>query len=158
MLRARKDAFITAEDLRRWWRVHCPGKFKLAKTDEESSRLWAEHLHAEGMLLIYKAANAPSPEGSGLEDDLFMFAFQTEAQRRDALKYGQSVLFVDGTHNCTHYLNTNLYTIMARDDYGHGECARGALLLSFFLPSSFVAGAINCPRLPPSTFHVTRPR
>ena len=38
-----------------------------------------------------------------------------------AKEIGNMILQKDGTNNVTEYLNLNLYTILRRDEWGHGK-------------------------------------
>lgn len=71
-------------------------------------------------MLAYKSAADAPPNGSNLSQSAFTLVLQTEWQRIRAREIGGAVLHVDGTHNTTQYVNTNLFTILGRDEWGHG--------------------------------------
>jgi hypothetical protein len=80
-----------------------------------------EQLKAEEKLLAFKASADPAPGDSALEAETFFLAFQTEFQREMWKKYGHGRLAcINATHNVTQYSNMQLYTLLARDEHGHG--------------------------------------
>jgi hypothetical protein len=82
---------------------------------------WVDILKDEDAFLGVKAKTDTPQPGLGLADDLFYLMIQTVFQRKMYKKYARNLLCVDGTHNTTHYDNTTLFTLIVRDDYGHGE-------------------------------------
>lgn len=85
------------------------------------SLAWVEQLREEGSLLGFKACSASAPEGSGMPEDTFFLAIQTPWQQSIHDEVAEYVLCIDGTHNTTQYYNCNLYTVLGRDRWGHGE-------------------------------------
>ena len=103
-------------------------KHKYAKVEGDSVDLKVAELAADGEIACYKSVRMPSPPGSGLPEDIFFLAIQTKTQKQFAKKY-QRMFFVDGTHNCTQYVQMNLFTFIVKDTHGHGEFESLLLLL-----------------------------
>ena len=80
-----------------------------------------EHLQRDGEILGFKSSADPVPKGSGLADNAFVLMIQTKYQREVFGKYGHTFAGLDATHNTTHYENTSLFTVIVRDQWGHGE-------------------------------------
>jgi len=75
----------------------------------------------KGAILAFKRNVKAAPAGLGLDSDTFVFILQTEYQREVFEKEGHSFAGIDATHNMTHYVNTSLFTVIVRDQRGHGE-------------------------------------
>ena len=82
---------------------------------------WVEHLSESGSVLAFKAASQVPEPGSGLSKDAFVLAIQTHSQKESYHKFGTYFAGIDATHNTTMYENLNLFTIIVRDNFGHGE-------------------------------------
>ena len=97
---------------------------RFASDDGHSVLLWVQKLRARGVDVFLKCAG-DDPGSTGLDRDTFVMIIQTPAQRKLWETYGHGRFAgIDGTHNTTHYTNMNLYTVLARDDHGHGvPCA-----------------------------------
>ena len=93
---------------------------RLHPNDGESVEKWVERLRNDGSVLGYKSCADPPPPGSGISANAFTLVLQTRWQRKRAIKIGNAVLHIDGTHNVTQYVNMNLYTVLGRDEWGHG--------------------------------------
>lgn len=95
---------------------------RFVRDDGESVKKWVERLRASDSLLGFKSCADPAPQDSDLASDVFFLAIQAPYQR-EVQKHGivDMVLCIDGTHNTTQYYNCNLYTILGRDKWGHGE-------------------------------------
>jgi hypothetical protein len=70
--------------------------------------------------VYYKDKQDPSPEGSDLADNLFALYIQTKYQVEAYERLGNGFLGIDVTHNVTQYKGILLFTLMARDKWGHG--------------------------------------
>jgi len=86
-----------------------------------SIRLWHDRIKDEGALIFYKDRLDPAPQGSGLQDQAFVMCIQTEYQLDAFRQLGNFFIGIDATHNVTQYENYLLFTIIARDKWGHGE-------------------------------------
>lgn len=97
---------------------------KLNPNNATSTRLWVDDLAAEGHFVFYKSKQdpPPPPEGSDLTHDAFVLCIQTEYQLDSFHHLGNRFLGIDATHNVTQYKGLLLFTIMARDHWGHGVC------------------------------------
>ena len=91
------------------------------RNDGESVVQWVEHLRKFGEILAFKSSAEPAPDGSGLTADTFVLVIQTHYQKEVFEKYGHGFAGIDATHNTTHYENMSLFTIIVRDNWGHGE-------------------------------------
>lgn len=94
---------------------------RLASQDGTSVLEWVKKLEAEGHFVILKRSDQPPPTGSDLEDDSFVLIIQTKYQRECWQKFGSKFAGIDGTHNTTHYEGMTLFTLMVRDQWGHGQ-------------------------------------
>lgn len=70
--------------------------------------------------MYYKDKQDLSPEGSDLDDKLFILCIQTSFQKSAYERLGNGFLGIDATHNVTQYKGILLFTLMARDNWGHG--------------------------------------
>jgi hypothetical protein len=94
---------------------------RLHPQDGPSIMCWAAQLREERALLAFKASCDPPPAGSFLAVDTFILIIQTEYQKEIFRKLGNSFMGIDATHNTTHYENVSLFTLIVRDNWGHGE-------------------------------------
>jgi len=79
-------------------------------------------MQMEGDFAFYKDKQDLPPEGSNLTHDLFILCIQTKFQLECFRHFGNTFLGIDTTHNVTQYKGLLLFTIMARDHWGHGMC------------------------------------
>jgi hypothetical protein len=63
----------------------------------------------------------PPPPGSHLARDAFILIIQTAYQKELFEALGNFFIGIDATHNTTHYENVSLFTVIARDQWGHGK-------------------------------------
>ena len=89
--------------------------------DAISIRLWIDKIKDEDTLIFYKDRLDPASEGSGLQDQAFVMCIQTGFQLDTFRSLGEFFIGIDATHNVTQYENYLLFTIIARDRWGHGE-------------------------------------
>jgi hypothetical protein len=94
---------------------------RLAAQDGPSVLEWVAKLREEGHFVSLKRSNESAPAGSQLDNDSFVLIIQTKYQRECWEKYGSTFAGIDGTHNTTHYLNMTLFTLLVRDNWGHGS-------------------------------------
>ena len=94
---------------------------RLDKNDGESVLHWVEKLRESGEIIAFKSSTGAVPDRSALAKDAFVLVIQTEYQKEVYQKWGNEFIGVDATHNTTHYDKMSLFTIMVRDQWGHGE-------------------------------------
>ena len=90
------------------------------KDDGVSVEKWVA-LQPTKDILAYKNCSMRPPEGSGLSPLTFLLIYQSKWQRSRAMDIGNNMLHIDGTHNVSCYKNLILYTILGRDEWGHGK-------------------------------------
>jgi len=94
---------------------------RLDNNDAHSTRIWVNKLQSEGNFVYYKDKRDPVPERSNLSDNLFALCIQTKYQKEAYARLGSNgFLGIDATHNVTQYKGILLFTLMARDNWGHG--------------------------------------
>jgi hypothetical protein len=132
---------------------------RLDANDAHSTRIWVSKLQSQGDFVYYKDKRDPSPEGSDLADNLFALCIQTKFQKEAYERLGNGFLGIDATHNVTQYKGILLFTLMARDNWGHGVpvawmlSSNGTqLTIEFFL--NLIKA--QCPQISPSIFMTDR--
>ena len=93
----------------------------LHQEDVISIRLWIDKIKNEDSIIFRKDKLDPAPQGSGLQDQAFILCIQTTYQLDAYRRLGNFFIGIDATHNVTQYENFLLFTIIARDRWGHGE-------------------------------------
>jgi hypothetical protein len=116
-----RDKYIQMDDINRVARALDRQKIRLDPKDEASIRKWIDILRLEGTNVFYKDKLDRAPLGSGLSEDVFCLVFQTRFQSEMFQRLGNALLCIDATHNTTCYSGLPLFTIMARDHWGHGK-------------------------------------
>lgn len=94
---------------------------RLDANDGESVLQWVERLRESGEVLAFKSSTCAVPKGSNLAADAFVLVIQTKYQQEMYRKWGNEFIGIDATHNTTHYEKMSLFTIMVRDQWGHGK-------------------------------------
>ena len=94
---------------------------RLDKDDGESVLHWVEKLQESGEIIAFKSSTGAVPDGPALAKDAFILVIQTKYQKEVYQKWGNEFIGVDATHNTTHYDKMCSFTIMVRDQWGHGE-------------------------------------
>jgi hypothetical protein len=115
------DRFISPSDVSKMGRSLLKNEICLHSEDAISIRLWIDRIKDEDVLIFHKDRLDPAPEGSGLEDQAFVMCIQTEFQLDAFRSLGDFFIGIDATHNVMQYENYLLFTIVARDRWGHGE-------------------------------------
>jgi hypothetical protein len=84
-------------------------------------KLWMDRLKEDNMNVFYKDKLTPPPPASRLQEDTFILCVQTPFQIKafQCLKDG-GFISIDAMHNVTHFQDVLLFTIIARDRWGHG--------------------------------------
>ena len=71
--------------------------------------------------VFYKDKLTPPPSASKLQGDTFILCVQTPFQMDAFQCLGNGgFIGIDATHNVTHFPDVLLFTIIARDRWGHG--------------------------------------
>jgi len=94
---------------------------RLHLEDAISTRLWVDRLKADNINIFYKDRLDSSPIGSRLQQDTFVLCIQTGFQIDVFRRLGNGWIGIDATHNTTQYQDLQLFSIVARDRWGHGE-------------------------------------
>jgi hypothetical protein len=95
---------------------------RLHPEDAISIKLYADQLEAEGANVFYKSKEDLPPPGTilPLPGDAFVLCIQTDFQLDAFERLGNGFIGIDATHNTTQYRDLQLFTIIARDRWGHG--------------------------------------
>jgi len=109
------------DDINRVSRALDREKICLHPKDEISIRKWLDVLRLEGANAFCKDKIDRAPLGSGLSEDAFCLVLQTRFQSEMFQELGNALICIDATHNTTCYSGMPLFTIMARDHWGHGK-------------------------------------
>ena len=96
-----------------WEKIH------LHPRDEILIQKWLDVLRLEGANAFCKDKLDQAPLGSGLSEDVFCLILQTQFQSEMFQKLRNALICIDATHNTTCYSGMPLFTIMARDHWGH---------------------------------------
>ena len=96
-------------------------KIRLHPDDAISTRLLIGQLAAQDTRTFYKDRQDRTPIDSRLPGDPFVLCIQTSFQLDTFWRLRKNFIGIDATHNITQYQNILLFTIVARDDWGHGE-------------------------------------
>jgi hypothetical protein len=94
---------------------------------------WIERLRESGEIVAFKSSTGAVPEGLALAKNAFVLVIQTKYQQEVYQKWGNEFIGIDATHNTMHYDKMSLFTIMVRDQWGHGQCSN---LIAHFQSSS----------------------
>jgi len=94
---------------------------RLHPLDAISVRLWIDRFKDNDTLVFYKDRLDLPPLDSQLEQDSFVLCIQAKFQLDAFRRLGNRFIGIDATHNVTAYPGFLLFTIIARDHWGHGE-------------------------------------
>jgi hypothetical protein len=114
------DRFISPSDVSKIGRSLLKNEICLHPEDAISIKLWIDRIKDEDTLIFHKSRIDPAPQGSGLQDQAFVMCIQTGFQLDAYRSLGNFFIAIDATHNVTQYENYLLFTIIARDKWGHG--------------------------------------
>jgi hypothetical protein len=95
-------------------------EIRLHPEDAISVKLWVDRLKADKTNVFYKDKLDHPPPDSGLDEDSFVLCIQTAFQLDVFRHLGHSFIGLDVTHNTSQYINVQLFTVIARDHWGHG--------------------------------------
>ena len=85
------------------------------------TKVMINNLSSAGTLIFYKDKQDRAPIDSRLPEDAFILCIQTSFQLDAFRRLGSAFIGIDATHNVTQYQNLLLFTIIARDRWGHGK-------------------------------------
>ena len=102
-------------------RYHERDKICLHPEDALSIRLWVDKLKSSDAQIFYKDKIDLPPPDSTLHEDVFVLCIQTAFQVDAFRRLGGGFIRIDATHNITNYQDLLLFTIVARDRWGHGK-------------------------------------
>ena len=94
-------------------------KIRLHPEDAILAKLWMDRLKDENVHVFYKDKLDPPPLKLRLQPDMFVLCIQTHFQLDAFRCLSQSFIRIDATHNTTQYQDLLLFTIVARDRWGH---------------------------------------
>jgi hypothetical protein len=115
-----RDHYITMGEICRIRKEVLRAEIRLDANDAHSTRIWVDKLQSQGDFVYYKDKRDPPPEGSDLASNLFILCIQSTFQKGAYERLGNGFLGIDATHNVTQYKGILLFTLMARDNWGHG--------------------------------------
>jgi hypothetical protein len=116
-----RDQFITLRDVSRMTRAEQEETIRLHPEDAISIKLWMDRLTSMKVNVFYKDKITPPPPASRLQGDTFILCLQTPFQVEMFRLLGNGgFIGIDATHNVTHFQDVLLFTIIARDRWGHG--------------------------------------
>ena len=92
----------------------------LHSEDVISTKLWVDRLKSINVNMFYKDKLTLPPPTSRLQGDTFILCVQTPFQMDMFQRLGHGgFIGIDATHNVTHFWDLLLFTIIARDCWGH---------------------------------------
>ncbi len=89
--------------------------------DVISVRLWVDRFRDNDTLVFYKDKVDQPPPNSQLEKDTFVLCIQARFQLDMFWCLGDRFIRINMMHNVTGYPGFLLFTIVVRDNWGHGE-------------------------------------
>jgi hypothetical protein len=95
-------------------------KVRLHKKDVISVNLWIDWLKEQNTLVFIKDKITPPPSGLDLDSEAYLLYMQTPFQLDAFWHLGKGFIRIDATHNVTHYEDFLLFTIVMKDQWGHG--------------------------------------
>ena len=116
-----RDHLIALKEVNQIAHVLDNDKTRLHPDDAILTRLLIGQLAAEDTLTFYKDKQDRAPIDSRLPEDAFILCIQTSFQLDAFRRLGNGFIGIDATHNITQYHNLLLFTIIARDHWGHGK-------------------------------------
>ena len=96
-------------------------EIRLHPDDAISTKILIDKLSSTGTLTFYKDKQDRAPIDSRLPEDAFVLCIQTSFQLDAFRRLGNAFIGIDATHNVTQYQTLLLFTIIARDRWGHGK-------------------------------------
>ncbi len=115
-----RDHYITKGEISRIRKDIQSADIQLDLNDAQSTWIWVEKLQSQGEFVYYKDKRDRPPERLDLASNLFILCLQSKFQKEAYRCLGNVFLGIDVTHNMTQYKGILLFTLMARDHWGHG--------------------------------------
>jgi hypothetical protein len=115
-----QDRFISLRDVCHMARAVKEENIRLHEGDSISIKLWVDRLKVKNTHIFYKDKWDPPPSGSKLQGEGFILCIQTTFQADMFQRLGNRFIGINATHNITQYPDFLLFTIIARDRWGHG--------------------------------------
>ena len=115
-----QDRYISPEYVNHWAQQVERGKIQLHLEDAISIKLWVDRLKDNNVKIFLKDKATDPPLGSDLDKNGFILCIQTPFQLDAFQCLGSGFIGIDTTHNTTQYPDFLLFTIIARDRWGHG--------------------------------------
>jgi len=116
-----RDHLIALKEVNQIAHVLDNNKTRLHPDDAILTRLLIGQLAAEDTLTFYKDKQDRALIDSRLPEDAFILCIQTSFQLDAFWRLGNGFIGIDATYNITQYQNLLLFTIIARDHWGHGK-------------------------------------
>jgi len=116
-----RNLLIALEEVNRIAQALENDKIRLHPDNAVSTKLLIEELSGKGTLTFYKDKQDHAPIDSRLPEDAFVLCIQTDFQLDAFQCLGNGFIGIDATHNITQYQDLLLFTIIARDNWGHGK-------------------------------------
>jgi len=92
----------------------------LHNEDIISMKLWIDKIEQENTCVFLKDKITQPPLSSNLDTEAFVICMQTSFQVDTFWCLGDRFIGIDATHNVTQYPSFLLFTIVVRDQWGHG--------------------------------------
>ena len=115
------DRLITLKEVNQIAQVIDNHKIRLHPDDAIATRLLMDELSTQGHLTFYKDKQDCALINSRLPEDAFVLCLQTNFQLDTYRRLGGGFIGIDATYNITQYQDLLLFTIIARDHWGHGK-------------------------------------
>jgi len=115
------NQLIALEEVNRITQALENDKIRLHPDDAVSTKLLIEELSGKGTLTFYKDKQDCTLINSRLPEDAFVLCIQTDFQLDAFQRLGNGFIGIDATYNITQYQDLLLFTIIARDNWGHGK-------------------------------------
>jgi hypothetical protein len=119
----KQDYYITVGEICRIRKEVLRADIQLDANNAHSTQIWVDKLQSQGDFMYYKDKQDPSPEGSDLDDKLFILCIQTSFQKSAYKCLGNRFLGIDVTHNVMQYKGILLFTLMMWDIVGSKSIA-----------------------------------
>jgi len=116
-----RDQLIALKEVNQIAQVLDNHKIRLHLDDSITSKLLLNKLSEKGILTFYKNKQDHAPINSKLPEGAFVLCLQTEFQLDAFWRLGDGFIGIDATYNITQYQDLLLFTIIARDHWGHGN-------------------------------------
>ena len=115
-----RDQLVCLEEVNRTCRVLENQEMRLHPDDAVSTKLLIQELSRKGTLIYYKDKQDSARINSRFPEDAYVLCIQTSFQLDAFRRLGNGFIGIDATHNTTQYQDLLLFTIIARDCWGHG--------------------------------------